>query len=201
MDAKAFFDACRAGIMAPSLDNDEVSGATAILDAMKGAPLAYCAYALATAWHETAHTLQPVKEYGGPTYYTRMYDINGNRPELAKANGNTFPGDGQLFCGRGYVQLTWRNNYRRAGAETGYPLEGNPELAMRPEIAAQIMRKGMDEGWFTGKSFASFLPASGPATLGQFFNARRIINGTDRAATIADYAVKFQDALVLAGWP
>ena len=200
MDAKAFFDACRAGVMGPTLDNNEVSGATAILDAMKGAPLAYCAYALATAWHETAHSLQPVKEFGGTAYYTRMYDVNGQRPDLARRNGNTFPGDGALFCGRGYVQLTWRNNYRRAGEETGYPLEGNPELAMRPAIAAQIMRKGMEDGWFTGKSFASFLPSSGPATLGQFFNARRIINGTDRAATIADYAVKFQDALAGAGW-
>ncbi len=51
MDRKAFFDACRKGVMGPTLDGDEVSGTSAILDAMAGAPLAATAYALATAWH------------------------------------------------------------------------------------------------------------------------------------------------------
>lgn len=200
MDQKAFFDACRAGVMGPTLDNDEVTGAGAILDAMAGAPLAWTAYALATAWHETAHSMQPIKEYGGPSYLTRMYDPNGQRPALAKANGNTSPGDGVKYCGRGYVQLTWRNNYRRAGDKIGYPLEGNPDLALRPDIAAIIMRRGMEEGWFTGKAFDHFLPKTGKADRSAFVNARRIINGADKAGMIADYALRFQDALVAGGW-
>lgn len=200
MNRQAFFDSCRKGVMGPTLDADEVSGAEAILDAMAGAPLAYTAYALATAWHETAHTMQPIREFGGPAYLKRMYDITGQRPKLAKGMGNTVPGDGVRYCGRGYVQLTWRANYRRAGEKLGYPLEGNPELAMRKDIAAQIMRRGMEEGWFTGKAFSHFLPADGPANRAAFMSARRIINGRDKEALIADYAVQFQAALVAGGW-
>lgn len=200
MNQKAFFDHCRAGVMGPTLDADEVNGAGAILDAMAGTPLAWCAYALATAWHETAHSMQPIKEFGGPSYFFRMYDPQGQRPSLAKANGNVHPGDGAKYFGRGYVQLTWRNNYRRTGEKIGYPLEGNPDLALRPDIAAQIMREGMEEGWFTGKAFAHFLPRAGVADRAAYVNARRIINGADKAGQIADYAVRFQDALVAGGW-
>lgn len=200
MNRKVFFDNCRAGVMGPTLDQDEVSGAGAILDAMSGAPLSWCAYALATAWHETAHSLQPVKEFGGNAYFFRMYDPRGQRPKLAVANGNVHPGDGARYCGRGYVQLTWRSNYRRAGEKLGYPLEGNPDLAMRPDIAAAIMRRGMDEGWFTGKAFSHFLPKSGPASREQFFAARRIINRLDKAGDIANYAIAFQKALIAGEW-
>lgn len=200
MDKAKFFDACRKGVMGPTLDGNEVSGAEAILEAMAGVPLSWCAYALATAWHETAHTMQPIREFGGPAYLTRMYDVTGQRPSLAKSMGNTVPGDGPRYCGRGYVQLTWRSNYRRAGEALGYPLEGNPELAMRRDIAAAIMRRGMTEGWFTGKSFKSFLPETGPASRDGFKAARRIINGTDKAELIAGYAMQFQAALQAGGW-
>lgn len=200
MNQKAFFDACRKGVMGPTLDGGEVSGAGAIIDAMASAPLADTAYALATAWHETAHTMQPIREFGGTAYLRRMYDVEGQNPARARKMGNVTPGDGPRYCGRGYVQLTWRSNYRKAGEKLGYPLEGNPELAMRPDIAAQIMRRGMAEGWFTGKSFRSYLPAEGPATLAEFKAARRIINGTDKADLIAGYAVQFQAALAAGGW-
>lgn len=196
----AFFDACRQGVMGPSLDQGEVSGAGSILDAMLGAPLAYTAYALATAWHETAHTMQPVKEYGGPRYFHRMYDPEGARPKLAKANGNIQPGDGVKYCGRGYVQLTWRSNYRRAGGKLGIDLEGHPDLALRPEVAAGILRRGMEEGWFTGKAFEHFLPHSGVGSRDKFIQSRRIINGLDCAALIATYALQFQDALLAGAW-
>lgn len=199
LNRKAFFDSCRAGVMGPTLDADEVSGAEAILDAMAGAPLAYVAYALATAWHETAHTLQPIREFGGPPYFRRMYDIEGQRPELARSMGNTSPGDGARYCGRGYVQLTWRANYRRAGEKLGHQLEDYPELAMRRDIAAQILRRGMEEGWFTGKAFDHFLPLSGPAPRPAFVEARRIINGKDKADLIAGYAMQFQAALQAGG--
>lgn len=199
-DKGAFFDACRVGVMGPTLDQSEVSGAEAILTAMTGAPISWAAYALATAWHETAHTMQPIKEYGGPNYFFRMYDVAGQRPSLAKANGNIHPGDGAKYFGRGYVQLTWRNNYRRAGERLGQPLEDSPDLALQPAVAAQILRRGMEEAWFTGKDFADFLPRMGTAQRGDFIKARRIINGVDKAELIADYAVKFQSALYAGGW-
>lgn len=200
MDERAFFDLVRKGILGPTLDEDEVSGCKNILWAMAGAPLSWCAYALATAYHETAHTMQPIEERGGERYFFRMYDIKGQRPAKAKELGNIYPGDGVLFRGRGYVQLTGRANYSKAAKETGYPLEGNPDLAKRPDIAALIMRTGMEQGWFTTRKFAHSLPTEGSATHRQFIDARRIINGRDRADDIADYALQFQDALRGAGW-
>lgn len=198
MGKTVFFDRMRAGrLLGPSLSQSEVDGLNAILDAMAGSPLAYAAYALGTAYHETAHTMQPVDEGGGTAYFTRMYDPlpAGNRPWVATRLGNTKPGDGALFHGRGYVQLTGRGNYRKAGAILGVDLEGRPELAKVPANAARIMREGMGAGWFTGASFRHSLPDTGPATRDQFFGARRIINGRDRAEDIAEYALQFQAAL------
>lgn len=202
---QAFFDVLRHGLLGPTLSAEEVKGCNAVLEALEGAPLSWAAYALATAYRETASTMMPVKEYGGPTYLTRMYDITGARPKLALANGNTCAGDGIKYCGRGYPQMTWKGNYIRATKrlrELGYDVDlvANPDLALRPDIAAVIMRRGMEEGWFTGKSFSSYLPASGRATTGQYRNARYIINGSDRAQEIADHAKEFERALEAGGW-
>lgn len=199
MDRAAFFNALRKGLLGPTLDQNEVTGCEAILDAMAGSPLSHAAYALATAYHETAGTMQPIHEYGSRNYFTRRYDIKGEKPGLARILGNTQPGDGAKYAGRGYVQLTGRTNYTRAGRELGVDLVADPDLAMQPAIAAKILRKGMDEGWFTGKSLSTYLP-NGAASSAQFASARRIINGTDRAALIAGYAVKFQSALQAGGW-
>lgn len=196
----AFFDDLRSGILGPTLSAEEVDGCNAILKAMEGSPLSYTAYALATAFHETASTMKPIREYGGPTYFTRMYDVTGSRPQMAVSMGNTCAGDGPKYCGRGYVQLTWKNNYAKAARECGVDLVAYPDKAMEPAVAAKIMRRGMDEGWFTGKGFKSYLPASGLATTPQFTAARRIINGTDRASQIANHAMQFQRALVAGGW-
>lgn len=194
-----FFDSVRSGILGPTLDQNEVRGCEAVLDAMQGLPLSWCAYALATAYHETAHTMQPIKEYGGPKYFTRMYDPTGTRPKLAASMGNTSAGDGPKYCGRGYVQLTWKNNYARAGKAIGVDLVNNPDLAMQPDNAARIMREGMVDGWFTGKAFKDYLP-DGRADLWKYTAARKIINGTDKAELIAGYAMLFEAALIAGGW-
>ncbi len=195
-----FFDSVRSGILGPTLSGEEVQGCEAILSAMGGAPISHTAYALATAYHETASTMQPIKEYGGPSYFTRMYDVSGARPSLAIKHGNTCAGDGARYFGRGYVQLTWKCNYQKAGQKCGVDLCADPDKALDPGIAAKVMRQGMDEGWFTGKSFKSYLPSKGPATRQQFTDARRIINGTDKAAKIAAHALDFQAALAAGGW-
>ena len=200
MNLRKFFDTTRAGVMGPTLDDNEVSGATAILEAMAGLPIAWCAYALATSWHETAHTMQPIKEFGGPNYFFRRYDIQGQNPRLARQLGNTVPGDGVQFAGRGYVQITGRQNYERAGKKLGVDLIKNPDMALDKTIAASILRYGMRDDWFTGRGFSHYLPASGPATKAQFQSARRIINGIDKAALIAGYAAQFQQALIAGEW-
>jgi putative chitinase len=196
----AFFDQLRSGLLGPILTAEEVNGCNAVLSAMEGAPLSWTAYALATAYHETASTMQPIKEYGGASYFTRMYDVSGARPQLALQNGNACAGDGPKYCGRGYVQLTWKNNYAKAAQECGVDLVAYPDKALDPTIAAKVMRRGMTEGWFTGKSFSSYLPVAGRATSGQFFFARHIINGSDKAQQIAAHAIEFQRALEAGGW-
>lgn len=192
-----FFDHTRNGVMGPTLDQDEVDGSKAIIAALDDQPASYVAYALATAWHETAHTMKPVKEYGSDAYFFRMYDLEGQRPHVARRLGNTRPGDGVKFAGRGYVQLTGRANYAKAAARLGEPLLYNPDLAMHPNIAARIMREGMLEGWFTGKRFSTYLPET-DVELKHFIRARRIINGTDRDHDIAVYAWEFYMALIFA---
>lgn len=194
-----FYDAVRLTLLGPKLDDGEVAGCKAILVAMSGAPLAHCAYALATAYHETAHTMCPICEFGGARYLTRMYDVTGARPRLAQDMGNTAPGDGVRYCGRGFVQLTWKSNYAKAAAVLGEDMVGHPELAMRIDVAAGVMRDGMQNGWFTGKALRHCLPDA-RGTLAQYQTARRIINGTDKALLIARYAMQFQDALVGADW-
>lgn len=199
----AFYDWLRKdSMMGPTLDTDEFEGLKAITDACGAAnwPTAFTAYALATAYHETAHSMQPISEFGGPKYFTRMYDITGERPTTAKKMGNTTPGDGPKYRGRGYVQLTWKNNYEKAAKVTGADLVNNPDLAMRDDVAAKIMISGMGEGWFTGKSCKTYLPTAGAASKDQFIQARRIINGVDKADAIAGYAIKFQKALQAGSW-
>lgn len=194
-----FFAQLRAGkMLGPVLSQGEVEGCEAILAACVGWPVSWAAYALATAYHETAGTMQPIKERGGEAYFHRMYDIEGQRPHVARELGNVTPGDGVRYAGRGYVQLTGRRNYQRAGAEVGADLIANPDLAMRPDIAAAVMRRGMQEGWFTGLGLDRYLPAE--AAESHFKNARRVINGADRAELIAGYAMAFQEALQSGGW-
>ena len=199
-DKARFFDACRKGVMGPVLDQDEVTGAELIVDAMAGLPISWVAYALATAWHETAHSMKPRKEIGSRRYFTRLYDVEGQNPGRARRMGNRMPGDGPKYCGRGFVQLTWKDNYSRAGKELGVDLARYPDKAMEPGIAADVMRLGMCEGWFTGKALKHYLPESGWASIGDFRKARRIINGTDKATQIARYALEFQRALAAGGW-
>lgn len=188
MDEAAFFGTVRAKL--GSLKPPQVAGLQTVLAACSGAPLAHAAYMLATAWHETNKTMQPVRE---------AYWLSET---WRKKNLRYWP-----WYGRGYVQLTWEGNYRRADkecADAGMTqpgdLLGDADLAMRPDIAALIMRKGMDEGWFTGVRNRAVMPSQGVATRQQYMDARTIINGRDKADLIEDYAQAFERALRDGGW-
>ena len=63
---------------------------------------------------------------------------------------------------------------------------------MQPTVAALVLVRGCSEGWFTGKRLADYLP-------GDYVGARRVVNGTDKAAQIATYAAAFEQALVAMG--
>jgi putative chitinase len=198
---RAFYGALREGdLLGPTLSPAEVNGCEALLAACAAWPLSHMAYGLGTTYHETAGTMEPIRERGGTEYFRRLYDVTGRDPERAKRMGNVHPGDGAKYSGRGFVQLTWHVNYTRAGKALGVALAANPDLAMVPDIAAKILEAGMRLGWFTGKRLVDYLPTAGPANLAQFTGARRIINGTDKASQVANYAMAFQAALQDGGW-
>ena len=118
------------------------------------------AYVLATVRHETAHTYRPIDEYGGPkTCYAP-------------------------YWGRGYVQLTWLANYRKYSLLTGKDLVNHPELAKDPATAAYILVHGFRTGGFTFRKLSDYISESRC----DFYNARRCINGLDKADLIASYA-------------
>lgn len=195
VDMTKFFARARLDtLLGPTLTQSEVDGCTAIVSAMTMLPVPYIAYALATAYLETNHTMHPIEEIGSDAYFFRMYDHKGNRPEIAAQLGNTHDGDGVKYHGRGYPQLTGLTNYQKATNELHVDFVNHPELALQLDNAAKIMRLGMTEGWFTGRKLSMYFP-SPLGTIDQFTQARRIINGQDRAADIAGYAKKFQDYL------
>jgi predicted chitinase len=85
--------------------------------------------------HETAN-FSSLKEFGGRADF-KKYDPKHN-PRKAKMLGNKQVGDGARYHGRGYIQLTGRDNYKRAGQALGLPLEEQPELVERPDVAAKV---------------------------------------------------------------
>lgn len=181
-----FYAAIRSGLFADKMSQDQVDGCNALLTACgtAGWDPAWTAYALATAFHETMRTMQPVRE----AYW------------LSEAWRQThlayFP-----YYGRGYVQLTHLVNYQRADKVLGLngALLANLDLAMQPDIAARIMISGMAAGWFSGKSLKDYLPYA-IGTAAQFTEARWVINGTDKTVLIAAEAGEFQTALSAGGW-
>ena len=185
-NAQAFYKALRSAFGA--LDQEQVDGFGAVLQAMGVAawPRSWAAYGLATSWWETARTMQPVKEAYWLSEAWRKANLKKYYPHY----------------GRGYVQLTWPANYERADEELGLrgTLIADLDLALRPDIAAQILVKGMEQGWFTGHDLKRHLPIDGDAGHEAFKQARRIINGTDKWVEIAKIATKFQDALREGQW-
>lgn len=132
-------------------------------------------YILATAWHESL--LRPIKEY-------RAAEGSALRD---RQNRYWLSG----FYGRGFVQLTWESNYRKMGNYLGVDLVSNPDLALNPIYAAEILVYGMYQGSFTGKRLSDYINAIKK----DYWNARRIVNGTDRAALISRHAQEIEKAL------
>jgi putative chitinase len=183
MDDKVFFDHVRASF--GNLGQGQVDGFNALLNAWDldgDGDQHKLAYVLATAWHETAATMQPIAEYGhGAGHDYGVADFTGKSP-----------------YGRGYVQLTFRANYVKADDKLnmGGRLAANYDLALDPHVAGPIIVLGMMQGWFTGKKLGDFISA----TYVDFTQARTIVNGLDRASLIAGYAVSFASALTAAGY-
>lgn len=137
------------------------------------------AYVFATAEHES-HFGRFMMELGDGG------DLEG-RQDL----GNTEHGDGPRFKGRGFVQITGRRNYGIWSDKLGINLLDRPEQAALPEIAAIILVRGMRDGSFTGVGLSDFIVGADR----DFFHARRIVNGLDKADIISQFAEYYFNAI------
>jgi hypothetical protein len=155
----------------------------------------WLAYMLATVYHEVDGTMQPIEEYGkgqGRPYgrkFKMAKDRRGNRIPYTSPN--------KLYYGRGFVQLTWFENYELIGRLLGLDLLNNPELALVLENAVAIMFEGMTKGNsnfgdFTGRSLEMYFNSNTDDAI----NARRIINGVDKARLIAGHHGEFLKCLL-----
>lgn len=172
-DRTKYFDSVRASLFSGTLTQQQVDGQNAILADWEGSysanDLRWLAYPLATTMHETASTMWPIEEYG-----------KGAGMDYGKKDPET----GQTYYGRGYVQLTWRDNYANASQKLGFAPKSESDFewtasnALDPFLAGHVMFRGMIEGWFRSDS-------KGRQTLARYFNdktddaytAREIING------------------------
>lgn len=189
LDLKPFFDHIRKPLFG-RLSAKQVSGHEDIIKELRkhNVPLAQAAYVLATAYHETAKTMQPVRE--------------GLKASDAwrKRNLRYYP-----WYGRGHVQLTWEENYRKADKKLGLggALVANADLALDPEVSAQVLVLGSIEGWFSGDrqgnrhTLARHIKTG---TRAEYRQARRIINLMDKADLIAGHALIYKEALEKAGY-
>jgi putative chitinase len=184
-ERKYFFDVVRANLFRGNLSQAQVEGMTLLLDEWEAhfpyKPVSHLAYTLATVYHETAQTMQPVREFGQGRGYRY------GKP-VGKYN--------QVYYGRGHVQLTWETNYLKATQKIkpyGFDedLHRYPDRALVPKISAAILMDGMGDGWFTGTRLSDYFSLGGEDPIG----ARRIVNGRDKAELIASYHWKFKDAL------
>jgi hypothetical protein len=170
-----YFDSVRDSLFNGSMNQVQVNGQNVILTIFemrvyRGSTddLRHCAYPLATTAHETGFEMAPIVEYG-----------KGDGMEY----GVPDPETKQTYYGRGFVQLTWRDNYARATRElqlTGEnDLEWHADSALKMPIAAAVMYQGMTGGWFRTHDDGK------PETLARYFSntvndpyeAREIING------------------------
>ncbi|MCG3120398.1 MAG: hypothetical protein ALAOOOJD_03084 [bacterium] len=150
------------------------------------------AYILATIRWETMHTFLPLKE--------KRFNRNTNPREWERQDRYWRTG----YYGRGYVQITWVENYRKAGVNLAglrFVINGaavvvnqetfvqNPDFVLNREPAYAICAVGMRKGFFTGRKLSDFIKEGKPP---DYIGARRIINGTDRAEEIAQLATQFE---------
>lgn len=174
------------GVFGTSLSQSQVNGIEGLLDAFAthgDGRAKTLAYGLATAYHETGRKMVPVREIGRGR--GRKYGVPAGPY-------------GHVYYGRGHVQLTWLDNYRRSSADAGTDLVKNPDAMLDPEISARVLWRGLLDGRWNGRGrgIAHYLPTSGSDDLR---NARRTVNVTDKWEAIGSYYKSFMAAIDAAG--
>ena len=191
IDRAKFFEGVKSGPFHGPLKASQVKGMSAILDGWESSGLTdlrWLAYMFATVLAECGANMLPVREGFKKTDAEARAYVKSRGYKYAKVV------NGQVYYGRGLVQLTWEANYKKMGDSLGINLVDNPDLALDPATAAKILFKGMTDGTFTGKKLADYFQGS----VSDWKNARRIINRLDRADEIASYGKQFHSDLVAA---
>jgi putative chitinase len=175
------------------LKQTQVDGFDAVLNEWQKRDLKdmrWVAYILATVWHETAKTMQPVEEDGkgkGKDYGKKLKMGNGPHSRV----GYTTPD--KIYYGRGYTQNTWFENYdalTKAAQSQGFGWDflNNPELLLQPRPSIWATFHAMTTGLYTGRKLSQYFND----VMDDNINARRIINGNDQAERIKGYALTFR---------
>jgi predicted chitinase len=125
------------------------------------------AYALGTIAAETAGFV-PLREMVSKFNTQLPHGQRFGLYEGRRALGNTEPGDGARFCGRGFIQLTGRANYAKYGARVAVDLLANPDQANEPALAAQLLAMFIAD---RAEAIDTALRAA------DFALARRLVNG------------------------
>jgi putative chitinase len=189
MASKQFYDTIRPVLFPHGITQSHVDGFEAILKTCTVlSDQRQVAYVLATIYHECDGTMQPIEESGKGAGYDY-----GKKLKRGGGPGKRIPYEtpDQIYYGRGYVQLTWYENYAIQSKLLDMDLLNRPELALQPDIASKILIHGMIHGDFTGHYLAQFINTNEC----DYVNARKIINGLDCAEKIAGYAQLFEEAL------
>jgi hypothetical protein len=205
MNKPAFYAALRKSkaVFGTSLSQAQVQGIEGILTAFAAVGdgrATTLAYALATAYHETGRRMVPVREGFATTDAGARRAVNA----LAKRRGPNSavakyaqpqPPYGHVYYGRGHVQLTWLDNYRKSSKDAGGDLVKDPDLMLDPVVSARVLVKGLLDGRWNGqrKGVAHYLPHD-------LVQARRTVNVLDKAQEIAGYYRAFLAAIESADW-
>jgi predicted chitinase len=179
----------------------QVDGLNALLDVWEKRYATYdtaiCAYCLATSFHETARRMQPVRETLAPSESVaiRRLNIAYRKGQLKSVRTPYWRRDtwGRAWFGRGHVQLTHQRNYLQAARRLGVALDRDPELALDPQVSADVLFAGCIEGWFTGHKLTDYITSR----RSDFLNARKVVNPADDKTykPMEAYARAFHSAL------
>lgn len=193
-----FFEYSRINLFGGKFTQSQVNGISIILDAwetqMPASDDRWLAYMLGTAHHETGRTMQPVRETFASTdeAAVRILERAFQAGRLPWVQNPYWGNDnGKFWIGRGLVQITHKANYARLSQVLGIDLVTDPTVAMNPTVAVQIMIKGMTIGAFTGHDLARHFNSS----KADWRNARRIINGIEKAELVAECAKRYYGAI------
>jgi Chitinase class I len=186
-DRKIYFDHVREELFDGAMSQSQVDGQEAILtgweERRSGDDIRWLANFLAQSAHETGFKMQPVEEIGG-----------ADQPY-----GQPDPETGQCYYGRGFIQITHKENYERADNEVGCDSVAHPEQQLEALISGATGYRGMQEGWFRSDSH-------GKQTFARYFNAktddpygaREIVNGDKK--TVPDWSNGVSIGNLIAGY-